>query len=85
MFRKLIRHKHLFKVTSQTIVADLGAFDIPKEVEEEAKRRSSHSPYVLIEDAKKRDSGMVSVEGIITEVSSSFGQGSAALFSCYMS
>lgn len=84
LFRKLIRDKNLFKVTSQTIVAELGAFDVPKEVEEEAKRRSSHSPHVLIEEVKKWDSGIVSVEGIITEVSSSFGQMSAALLSCYM-
>eukprot|EP00066_Takifugu_rubripes_P009217 XP_003975963.2 PREDICTED: uncharacterized protein LOC101067288 [Takifugu rubripes] len=70
LFRKLIRDKNLFKVTLQTIVAELGAFDIPKEVEEEAKRLSSHSPYVSIEEVKKGDSGIVSVsvEGTITKV-----------------
>lgn len=85
LFRKLIRGKDLLKVTSQTVVAEFGAFDIPKEVAEEAKRLSFHSPYVSIEEVKKRDSGIVSVEGKITEVSSSFGQVSAALFSCCMS
>ncbi|XP_029703809.1 uncharacterized protein [Takifugu rubripes] len=70
LFRKLIRDKNLFKVTLQTIVAELGAFDIPKEVEEKAKRLSSHGPYVSIEEVKKWDSEIlpVSVEGTITKV-----------------
>ncbi|TWW74542.1 hypothetical protein D4764_14G0005450 [Takifugu flavidus] len=70
LFRKLIRDKNLFKVTLQTIVAELGAFDIPKEVEEKAKRLSSHGPDVSIEEVKKWDSEIlpVSVEGTITKV-----------------
>lgn len=83
LFRKLKRDKNLFKVTPDTVVAEMSAFDIPKEVEE-AGRFPSHSLYVSIEDVKNNDSATVSVKGIISEVSLSFGQVSAALFSCYM-
>lgn len=83
-FRKLIRDEtgHV-KVTSGTIVAEIGIFNIPEEVEKEAIKLFSKSPLYTIKDFKTLDSGTGSTKGTITEVSSGFALSSATfMFHC---
>lgn len=60
-FRKLLRDKTgQVKVTSETVVSEIGTFTIPE------------GPIYSIKDFKTLDLGTGSVKGTITEVSSGF-------------
>lgn len=72
-FRKLLRDETgQVKVTSETVVSEIGTFTIPEEVEKEARQLCSKGPFYSIKDFKTLDSGTGSVKATITEVSSGF-------------
>lgn len=57
-FRKLLRDEvGYFKVTSETIVSEIGTFTIPEEVEKEARQLCSKSPCYYSKDFKTLNSG----------------------------
>lgn len=69
LFRKLIKGEvGEVKVTSESIVSETRAVEVPEEIEAEAQQCFNSSPFRSIAEAKLCTDGTVSVQGTVSEV-----------------